>query len=35
LRRYVAARLPDRDLDLLIERVGAMRGNREFFNRGD
>ena len=25
----------DRDLDLLIERVGAMRGNREFFNRGD
>jgi deoxyguanosine kinase len=25
----------DRDLDLLIERVGAMRGNREFFNWGD
>jgi len=23
------------DLDLLIERVGAMRGNREFFNWGD
>ena len=25
----------DRDLDLLIERIGAMRGNREFFNWGD
>jgi deoxyadenosine/deoxycytidine kinase len=25
----------DSDLDLLIERVGAMRGNREFFNWGD
>ena len=25
----------DRDLDLLIERVGAMRGKREFFNWGD
>jgi deoxyguanosine kinase len=25
----------DRDLDLLIERVDAMRGNREFFNWGD
>jgi deoxyadenosine/deoxycytidine kinase len=25
----------DRDLDLLIERVGALRGNREFFNWGD
>jgi deoxyadenosine/deoxycytidine kinase len=25
----------DRDLDLLIARVGAMRGNREFFNWGD
>ena len=23
------------DLKLLIERVGAMRGNREFFNWGD
>jgi len=25
----------DRDLELLIERVDAMRGNREFFNWGD
>ena len=25
----------DRDLDLLIERAGAMRGSREFFNRGE
>jgi deoxyguanosine kinase len=25
----------DSDLDLLIERVGAMRGGREFFNWGD
>ena len=25
----------DRDLDLLIERVGAMRGSREFFNWGE
>jgi deoxyadenosine/deoxycytidine kinase len=25
----------DRDLDLLIERIGALRGNREFFNWGD
>jgi deoxyguanosine kinase len=25
----------DDDLDLLIERAGAMRGNREFFNWGD
>jgi deoxyadenosine/deoxycytidine kinase len=25
----------DRDLDLLIERVGAMRGTREFFNWGE
>jgi len=25
----------DRDLDLLIERIGAMRGTREFFNWGD
>ena len=25
----------DRDLELLIERVEAMRGNREFFNWGD
>ncbi len=25
----------DRDLELLIERVGAMRGSREFFNWGD
>jgi deoxyadenosine/deoxycytidine kinase len=25
----------DRDLDLLLERIGAMRGNREFFNWGD
>jgi deoxyguanosine kinase len=25
----------ERDLDLLIERLGAMRGNREFFNWGD
>ena len=25
----------ERDLDLLIERVGALRGNREFFNWGD
>jgi deoxyguanosine kinase len=25
----------DRDLELLIERIGAMRGNREFFNWGD
>jgi len=25
----------DRDLDLLIERIGAMRGSREFFNWGE
>jgi deoxyadenosine/deoxycytidine kinase len=25
----------DRDLDLLIERVGTMRGSREFFNWGE
>jgi deoxyadenosine/deoxycytidine kinase len=25
----------DRDLELLVERVGAMRGKREFFNWGD
>ncbi len=25
----------ERDLDLLIERVGSMRGNREFFNWGE
>jgi len=25
----------DRDLGLLIERIGALRGNREFFNWGD
>jgi deoxyguanosine kinase len=25
----------DRDLDLLIERASAMRGGREFFNRGE
>jgi deoxyadenosine/deoxycytidine kinase len=25
----------DRDLDLLLERIAAMRGGREFFNRGD
>lgn len=25
----------ERDLDLLIERLGAMRGNREFFNWGE
>jgi deoxyguanosine kinase len=25
----------DNDLELLIQRVGAMRGNREFFNWGD
>jgi deoxyguanosine kinase len=25
----------ERDLDLLIERAGAMRGGREFFNFGD
>ena len=25
----------ERDLDLLIERIGALRGNREFFNWGD
>jgi len=25
----------ERDLDLLIERIGSMRGNREFFNWGE
>ncbi|MFM9968118.1 MAG: deoxynucleoside kinase [Burkholderiales bacterium] len=25
----------DKDLDLLIERIGAMRGGREFFNMGE
>jgi hypothetical protein len=25
----------EKDLDLLIERVGAMRGGREFFNWGE
>ncbi len=25
----------DGDLDLLLERIAAMRGNREFFNWGD
>ncbi len=25
----------DDDLGLLVERMGAMRGNREFFNWGD
>jgi hypothetical protein len=25
----------DEDFELLIERIGAMRGRREFFNRGE
>ena len=24
-----------RDFDLLVERIAAMRGGREFFNRGE